>query len=56
MDQKQLEELTYFFTTFATPEHVAQSLLKVLGQVDCSKYPDLKNDRDMLVTFVQRLL
>lgn len=50
------EPMQSFFESMATKEHVAQAMLRVLGNVDIDKNPHLKNDRDMLITFVETLL
>ncbi len=50
------EPMQSFFESMATKEHVAQALLRVLGNVDVEAKPELKNDRDMLITFVETLL
>lgn len=50
------EHMADFFQSMASKEGVASAMLRVLGSIDVEKRPELKNDRDMLITFMQTLL
>ena len=53
---EQMERIETFFASFASSENVVRSLLRLLAEIDTEKRPELKVDRDMIITFVEVLL
>lgn len=51
-----MEQIENFFNEIASKEQVVAAMLRVLGSVDVEANAQLKNDRDMLITFVETLL